>query len=226
MHGSDRRNFLKFSAGAGAAIIGMGAGLDLDLSKAFAQRGVGASGPVSLGSGDIAILNFAYALEQLEAAFYSIVVARPYPGMVGFERQVLIDIRNHEVAHREFFRRTLGPNGIPDLSFNFAAVNFASRDSVLTTARTFEDLGVAAYNGAGQFLRDPNNLAAAGRIVSVEGRHAAILRDIIAPLSSNFAGDDVVNLLGLDVRVTPAVAQVQASPYIQTPIFGAPLLGF
>lgn len=68
------------------------------------------------------------------------------------------------------------------MEFNFSAVNFRSRESVLTTARTFEDTGVGAYNGAGQLLRDPNYLLAAGRIVSVEARHAATLRDLLAPV--------------------------------------------
>ncbi|MBA2401629.1 MAG: ferritin-like domain-containing protein [Bradyrhizobium sp.] len=37
-------------------------------------------------------------------------------------------------------------------------MNFADRISVLTTARTFEDTGVSAYNGAGQLLVDPKHL--------------------------------------------------------------------
>ena len=51
-------------------------------------------------------------------------------------------------------------------------MDFNSRDSVLKTARTFEDLGVAAYNGAGQLLERGEYLLLAGKIVSVEARHA------------------------------------------------------
>lgn len=36
---------------------------------------------VDLGSGDIGVLNYAYALEQLEAAFYTQVVASLYSGI-------------------------------------------------------------------------------------------------------------------------------------------------
>ncbi|HWV65036.1 ferritin-like domain-containing protein [Chitinophaga sp.] len=38
---------------------------------------------MSLGSGDVAVLNYAYALEQLEAAFYTQVVLTPYTGIGG-----------------------------------------------------------------------------------------------------------------------------------------------
>ena len=57
---------------------------------------------VDLGSGDVGILNYAYALEQLEAAFYIQVVANYYTGISDEEKALLKDIRDHEIAHREF----------------------------------------------------------------------------------------------------------------------------
>ena len=59
------------------------------------------------------------------------------------------------------------------------------------TARTFEDLGVSAYNGAGQLLTVAANLLTAGKIVSVEARHAAAIRDLLVP--NSFAASDVVD---------------------------------
>ncbi|MGI8526484.1 MAG: ferritin-like domain-containing protein [Pseudolabrys sp.] len=188
------------------------------MTKAFAQRGASYNGVVDLGSGDIGILNYAYALEQLEAAYYTMVMARPYAGMSGRERSYLSDIRSHEVAHRNFLRGALGGNAIPALEVDFSSVDFSSRESVLTTAATFEDLGVSAYNGAGQYLQNPNYLLQAGRIVSVEGRHAAILHDLLVPLGSSFA---VANILGLDVEHSPGVVLASAGPYIRTPISAA-----
>jgi hypothetical protein len=199
-------------------------GVELDLSKAYAQRGATVvGGAVDLGSGDFAVLNYAFALEQLEAAFYTQVVASPYRGMNRYEMEVLTDLRDHEVAHREFFRNALGFNRIPDLQVDFSRVNFASRQSVLTTARTFEDLGVSAYNGAGQLLSNPQFLAAAGTIVSVEARHAAIIRDIINPLSPAFAGNDVVDAAGLDVARLPSQVLPLADPFIVTPVTASQL---
>ena len=69
-----RRNLLK-AAGVLAASTAF---LELNLAQAFAQRGATlAGGTVDLGQGDFAVLNFAYALEQLEAAFYTQVLQRP-----------------------------------------------------------------------------------------------------------------------------------------------------
>ena len=66
------------------------------------------SNTVNLGSGDIGILNYAYALEQLEAAFYIRVAASFYAGATSREKAYLEDIRDHEIAHREFFKNALG----------------------------------------------------------------------------------------------------------------------
>ncbi len=210
------RSFLKF---AGATILATTAAGLLPRRMMAQAQGNG----VNLGTGDIAVLNFAYALEQLEAAFYIRVTSSFYSGASSRERQVLSDIREHEVAHRDFFKRTIGASAIPDLEFNFESVNFRDRQSVLTTARTFEDTGVAAYNGAGQLLRDPNHLLAAGRIVSVEARHAAVLRDLLAPRTAAFAGDDVVDAFGLGAVEPPGKIMQTVAPFIRTPINSAGL---
>ncbi len=219
-----RRGFLRLS-GAGL-LLPAAAGLalsDLAPTQAMAQGTGGptqsADGTIDIGSGDIGVLNYAFALEQLEAAFYTQVIATPYAGMSGAEREILTDIRNHEIAHREFLRAALGANRIPDLQVNFGAIDFGSRESVLTTARTFEDLGVAAYNGGGAAIDTPDFLLLAGKIVSVEARHAAAIRDILAPGTSAFAGDDVVDpATGLDRALPPSEVLAAAAPFIATAI--------
>ena len=216
-----RRSFLAWSSAAIVSALAFGFKFpELSISQAYAQRGAAAAGAVDLGSGDLGVLNYAYALEQLEAAFYTQALATPYSGMNDYEKFVLTELRAHEVSHVEFFRTALGRNRIPDLEVNFKAVNFASRESVLTTSRTFEDLGVSAYNGAGQLLRNPAYLTAAGRIVSIEARHAAIIRDLIAPLDDDagFAGDDGIDANGLDVVRLPSQVLPLAAPFIVTPV--------
>ncbi|MDO1448149.1 ferritin-like domain-containing protein [Rhodocytophaga aerolata] len=174
---------------------------------------------VNLGSGDTGILNYAYALEQLEAAFYTQVIQTKYSGMTAAEEQLLTDLRDHEVAHRDFFKAALGASAIPDLEVDFSAINFSNRTSVLGTAKTFEDLGVSAYNGAGKLLTDANLLLIAGKIVSVEARHAAAIRSLINPNSADFSGDDVVDAAtGLDVQRMPGDVLMLASPFIKTKI--------
>lgn len=200
-----RRNFLGY-AGAAMTVFGVATAC----KKNKNNEGV------DLGSGDIGILNYAYALEQLEAAFYKAVTDSPYSGMSALETQYFAEIRDHEIAHREFFKTALGGSKIPDLQVDFSTINFGNRDSVLATAKTFEDLGVSAYNGAGKLLTDVNNLLIAGKIVSVEARHAALIRNLIS--NGTFAGNDVINAMGLDTSRTPDQVLALADPFIVTKI--------
>lgn len=205
-----RRRVLRWG-GAGAGLVLAGAVLP--------NFGISAALAADLGEGDIGVLNYAYALEQLEAAFYTQVVGKMYSGdMMDGEADLLTDIRDHEVEHRDFLKKALGDKAIPDLEVDFSAVDFTSRDSVLNTAMTFEDLGVGAYNGAGKLIENPDYLLAAGKIVSVEARHAATIRDLLNPNSVSFAGPDVVDKNGLDVAYEPKDVLPKADPFIVTEV--------
>ncbi len=173
------------------------------------------SNGVDLGSGDFGILNYAYALEQLEAAFYTQAVSTPYTSISADELAFLTDIRDHEIAHREFFKNALGGNAIPGLEVDFSTINFMSRDSVLATAQAFEDLGVTAYNGAGYLINDTNYLLLAGKIVSVEARHAALIRELRSP--NSFLGDQV-DSNSVNISRTPSEVLGIAGTYIKTKI--------
>jgi rubrerythrin len=188
-------------------------------------------GTVSLNlSTDTGILNYAYALEQLEAAFYTAVVgSAAFGGMTAEQKEVFTDLRNHEVAHREFLKAALGSNAIGTLALSTTTVNaaLANTDTILKNAEAFEDLGVSAYNGAGKYLTSATNLTLAGKIVSVEARHAAAIRDMRegkslagTPANTRFAGDDVVNGQGLDVKLEPSsvLSRVVATQFVTTSI--------
>jgi hypothetical protein len=212
--GLQRRNMLKF-VGASAAVITIASACKKDDAPV-------SNGGVNLGSGDVGILNYAYALEQLEAAFYEQVVATPYSAMSALESEYLTDIRNHEVAHREFFKAALTAAAptmiIPGLQVNFTSIDFTSRASVLGTAKAFEDLGVTAYNGAGQLISNSANgqayLTLAGKIVSVEARHAALIADLL----SNGTFANTVDGNGLDMARKPSEVLAIAGAYIKTKI--------
>lgn len=208
-----RRNFL--------AYIGLAASVSAIASCNKDDDDDPPAGSIDLGSGDTGILNYAYALEQLEAGFYAQVIATPYSGMSDNEKALLTDIRDHEIAHREFFKAALGTKAIVSLEVNFSSINFTSRDSVLATAKAFEDLGVSAYNGAGQLLIDGNILLLAGKIVSVEARHAALIRDLIS--NGSFADSSVINANGLDVASKPADVLMAAKPFLKSILNGSNL---
>lgn len=210
----NRRNFLVFS---GVTAAGLAVGLQ-GCSDDETPVNPG-DGSVDLGSGDIGILNYAFALEQLEAAFYVKVIDSKYSGMSSKEEVILTDIRDHEVAHREFFRAAIpGDKRIKDLEVDFSSIDFTSRASVLGTAKAFEDLGVSAYNGAGHLITNVDYLLMAGKIVSVEARHASAIRDLLNPNSKDFAGDDVIGAGGLDGAKSPSEVLAIASTYIKTKI--------
>ena len=177
-------------------------------------------------SQDTGVLNYAYALEQLEYAFYVRVLETPYAGITADERLVFTDLRAHEGIHRDFLRTALGAEAIPALTPDFSSVDFSSKASVLTTAITFEDLGIAAYNGAGRILRSPDLLTIAGKIVSVEARHASAIRDLILNMTRNGAtvGEaggglpEVVGANALDRAFTPNEVLSAAGPFITNTI--------
>lgn len=204
--GISRRRFFGYAgalAGAGLLISAAGCKKDDDSR-------------VNLGSGDLGLLNYVYALEQLEAAFYIEILKLPYVGISSAELAYLQDIRDHEIAHRDFLKAFLGSNAIQALTGNFTTVDFSNRNSVLTTARTFEDLGVSAYNGVGKLFTNTaegaNYLGIAGKIVSVEARHAAIIRELLEPTS--FADTSIVDpVTRIDLARNPAAVIAIAGPY-------------
>jgi hypothetical protein len=159
---------------------------------------------------DTGILNYAYALEQVEAAFYTAALTSPaFPLLSANEQEVITDLQKQEVIHREFLKTVLGGSAIPTIAFNAATIAAMTIDraTLLFNAQFLEDTGVAAYNGAGKYLTQAANLVALGKIVSVEARHSAAIRDIRDTTTGRqFAGDDVVvNTTGLDVKSEPSV---------------------
>jgi rubrerythrin len=188
---TSRRGFLRLM-GLGGALVLLPSIVTAcnDDNTMTGPVGAGTGNPVTIdfSQGDVAVLQLAYALEQLEADFYSQVVAN-FAGsnFVADEQSVLTDIRNHEVIHRDFLKTALGSSGSFTLLPWYGSLSFTDRTQVLNAAKTFEDLGVAAYNGAAQYLSDASNLLLAGKIVSVEARHASAIRDLINPRSADFA---------------------------------------
>ena len=211
-----RRSFFMYAGATAGATALVLAGCSKDSNNATPSASL-----VSVGTGDVAVLNYAYGLEQLEAAFYTMVRSGSYYGGLGAntaEKQILDDLYYHEVIHREFFKAALGSNAIGTLNLNATVVasTLTTRDVILKNAEMFEDLGVAAYNGAGKYLTNPDYLTVAGKIVSVEARHAAAIRDIRESLGvsggdatgTRFGGDSVVIAsganAGLDVKLEPS----------------------
>lgn len=160
-----RRDLIK----GAVAVIPAAVALDMLGSKwAFAQGG-DFEGPID-------VLNYALTLEYLEAEFYR--QGNGHELLSGQEDEYLKAIQADEEAHVWGITDTikkLGGSPVPAPKVDFGQ-SFASSESYLETAYTFENLGVQAYLGAAPSLfQEKELLTAAASIFGVEARHAAII---------------------------------------------------
>ena len=181
---SSRSQFLKLAGGTGAAgalaIFVAACGGD-DKKKSSSPGSSGSSGSSSKKAkpdkGDLAIVNYALTLEYLEAQFYQEAIDSGQvktKAVAEVAKTILKDEQEHVQALIATVEQ-LGGKPAAKPKFNFGGA-FASRDAFLKTANTLEDTGVSAYNGAAPMIESKEVLAAAGSIVQVEARHAALIR--------------------------------------------------
>jgi hypothetical protein len=197
---SSRREFLRV-LGLGATIallpaIGAACGSDTATGPVNAIPGSGEPLLIDFEAGDVAVLQLASVMEQIEADFYSRVATAfgTSSNIPAGEQGMLTEIRDHELAHRAYLDGTLGSDATRTATATFRGVDFTDRTSVLTAAQAIEDLGIAMYNGAAQYLTGTDTLLAIAKIVSVEGRHSAAIRDLKDAKSAAFSpgpSDDV-----------------------------------
>lgn len=153
---------------------------------------------------DVKILNFALLLEYLESEFYVDAVNKAgTSGLSPRELAFATTVRDHELAHVNFLQQALGSAANPKPGFDFKGTT-SDRAMFLATSIVLEDTGVAAYNGQGPRLTR-KTLAAAAQIVSVEARHAAWVRHIVAAPSYPNRPDDYPAPAALD----PALSKAQ-----------------
>ena len=134
---------------------------------------------------DVEILNFALLLEHLQAAFYREALRRG--DLRGEVRRFAEVCAANEEEHIALLRDALGASARRRPSFRFDPALLRTRRFV-QSAVILEDAGVAAYNGQAANLT-ANALLPALRMVSVEGRHSAWIRDIAGEDPAPFAAD-------------------------------------
>ncbi len=197
VHGMSREAFLARATLAAGAVYGLGA-VGPFVGKALAESATGLE-----ATGDIAILNFALLLEHLESIFYD--QARRRVSLDSDAQKLTEELALNEGAHVSALMTVIGtlggqPTREPEVEFGDA---FSSQTSYLKLAQTFEDTGVSAYNGAGPMLESKEALAAAGTIVQVEGRHAALIRMMRGQEPAPKAFDDALSIPQVRTRVAP-----------------------
>jgi Ferritin-like domain len=162
---ASRADMVRKAAAAGGALLG--GGMLLGAVPRFASS---APSPAQ----DMRVLNFVLLLEQLTSAFYAEAVRKAR--LTGELREYAKTVRVHESAHLQFVHGALRGKARAAPTFDFGSAT-SDAGEFTAAAITLEDLSVAAYNGqAGNLTKGA--LRAAARIVSVEARHAAWIRDI------------------------------------------------
>jgi hypothetical protein len=185
----------RLSAGVGRRKVIVAAGA---AAVGFVGGGVVAAGAASSSAGDVGLLNSALVLEELQAAFYAEALHRA--GLTGELQQFAQVVGGHERAHVAFLRRLLGRHARRSPVFAFGS-SASSPKRFAETARLLEDLGVAAYDGQAPGLSKPA-LASVARVVSVEARHAAWIRDLLGELPA----PEAANPADSAAKVTAAIA--------------------
>ncbi|MBA3246131.1 MAG: ferritin-like domain-containing protein [Actinobacteria bacterium] len=154
--------------------VGIGAGT-LAVGGAFAGAIPSMARGQAIPQSDIDILNFALTLEYLEAAFYAI--ANQNKVLKGELNRFSTVVAQHENTHVVFLRRALGAKAVAKPKFDFKDT-VTNPAKFAATSQVLEDTGVHAYLGQVGNIKTKSILVAAGRILPVEARHAAWIRDI------------------------------------------------
>jgi hypothetical protein len=139
---------------------------------------------------DLAILNFALALEYLQSSFYT--EAERVGALHGALAQQARVVGSHERAHVAALRAVLGGHAIARPHFDFRGTTDGAK-SFRATAVALEDLSVGAYKEQLPRIHSARYLAAAIAIQSVEGRHAAWIRRLAGIVPAEHAFDDAVS---------------------------------
>jgi rubrerythrin len=156
---------------------------------------------------DVDVLNYALTLEHLEYAFYRDGVGLFTFGVDGRGQSIdtsFAAIRDHEGAHVETLTSVitdLSGEPVAEATYDFGDA-YTDPMAFMMTAAALENTGVSAYDGAAQFITDPDLLTAAGSIVAVEARHASYLNLLTgeipfpAPFESPLTMDEVLEIAG------------------------------
>ncbi len=181
---ADRKRFLKMAGSAGAASFGAFVLAACGSSKKSSTTATSAAVPASTTSssssantGDLAILNYALTLEYLETEFYGKVVsAGLFSGKVG---ALIKDFGQQEMTHVEALKGAVEKLGGTPVAKPEGKFPLTSAGQVAELAYTVENLGASAYLGQAANIKNPEVLASALAIHTVEARHAATLGTLV-----------------------------------------------
>jgi hypothetical protein len=173
--GRSRRRFLKGAALSGGLLAAGG------LVGGLPKLAASARSP----SQDAEVLNFLLLLEHLQADFYALAIrGGKLKGELG---RFATAVGDHERAHVRLLQKLLGARARPKPRSDFRKATGDAR-TFARTALSFEETVVSAYIGQGANV-SPRYLSDLARVTSVEGRHAAWIRDYLGKNPAPQAAD-------------------------------------
>ncbi|BCM91619.1 hypothetical protein IAD21_03494 [Abditibacteriota bacterium] len=161
---------------------------------------------------DPTVLNFAFAIEELEADFFARSFRTSgFRELSGAERGIFSVFANQDESHKELLHSLRGPMNAKDAG-SFETLNasesrrprifsyppLGSREDLLKTALDIKENALFTYHGAVGLVKNKKLLGIAAAIAGVEGRHVAILREMMGmdPVPAPFEGAITASLAG------------------------------
>jgi rubrerythrin len=189
---NSRSAFLLRGAVAAGAVFGAGM-IGPFVSRVLAQS----------NTSDVDVLNFALTLEYLETAFYADAQKLNLSGDAKTFAKQFGDTEAQHVAALQATIKKLGGKPVAEPTAKFP---IKDQKSFLKLAQALEDTGVSAYNGAAPAIKSKDVLGAAGSIVQVEARHAAVIRTLNGEMPAPAAFDPSLDKAQVQKLVAPYLA--------------------
>ena len=180
---SSRKRFLKAVGGTGAAGV-LAAFISACGSKKV-QTTPGGSNPNTAagtgtdqyGKGDVGILRYAAALEQIELDFYTAALASG--NLSGRAATLAKRFQAEEQKHMQALSSAITAAGAQLPAKTKPTFTTGSQQAILQQAAGLESLGAAALLGQIDRIQDKKTLALLVSMHSVEGRHAAAYESLL-----------------------------------------------
>ncbi|HEY1713720.1 MAG TPA: ferritin-like domain-containing protein [Solirubrobacteraceae bacterium] len=169
--GTDRRQFLRRGATAGAGVVAGVSGMGL-LAPAFAAAKGG-----GVTSGDVAIVGAAQIAEALAVTTYTNIINKApfFKHLPEDDQGYLVGARQEEMSHYALEMSVTGKPS-PFSTFYYPAKMFSDAQTTLDVLVTLEDAFIAAYLVGVRNFSTPDLRVLAARIMGIESDHRTLAR--------------------------------------------------
>ncbi|HVD59508.1 MAG TPA: ferritin-like domain-containing protein [Gemmatimonadaceae bacterium] len=173
-------------------------------------------------STDPGVLNYFYAISQLQSDFWTRAQLNRFPGITTAESTAMVFLFTHTTNQRNWLQTYQTFGRVTDvLTFDFSNVDFTNRSTSFGTGIVIQDAASAAYAGGIKYLTSADNIVLASKLASIAARHSAMVRDfgdLFAGGSTraSFAGDDIIGPTGLEPAASPTDVIATLQKYFKT----------